>query len=48
MACAISRIRPNNVYRGVREPIDILMKVETHNHPDRDLAVSRRGDRLGR
>ena len=21
------------VYRGVREPIDILMKVETHNHP---------------
>src|SRR4029078_12961723 len=23
----------NNVYRGVREPIDILMKVETHNHP---------------
>jgi phosphoribosylformylglycinamidine synthase len=23
----------NNVYRGVPEPIDILMKVETHNHP---------------
>ena len=23
----------NNIYRGVREPIDILMKVETHNHP---------------
>ena len=23
----------NNVYRGVSEPIDILMKVETHNHP---------------
>jgi phosphoribosylformylglycinamidine synthase len=23
----------HNVYRGVREPIDILMKVETHNHP---------------
>jgi len=23
----------NNVYRGVHEPIDILMKVETHNHP---------------
>ncbi len=23
----------NNVYRGVAEPIDILMKVETHNHP---------------
>jgi phosphoribosylformylglycinamidine synthase len=23
----------NNVYRGVNEPIDILMKVETHNHP---------------
>jgi phosphoribosylformylglycinamidine synthase len=22
-----------NVYRGVAEPIDILMKVETHNHP---------------
>jgi len=21
------------IYRGVREPIDILMKVETHNHP---------------
>jgi phosphoribosylformylglycinamidine synthase len=21
------------VYRGVREPIDLLMKVETHNHP---------------
>ncbi len=24
---------PRGVYRGVREPIDILMKVETHNHP---------------
>jgi phosphoribosylformylglycinamidine synthase len=23
----------DGVYRGVREPIDILMKVETHNHP---------------
>ncbi len=23
----------DNVYRGVEEPIDILMKVETHNHP---------------
>jgi phosphoribosylformylglycinamidine synthase len=22
-----------NVYRGHREPVDILMKVETHNHP---------------
>ncbi len=24
---------PDGVYRGHREPIDILMKVETHNHP---------------
>ncbi len=24
---------PTGVYRGHREPIDILMKVETHNHP---------------
>jgi len=23
----------SNVYRGHREPVDILMKVETHNHP---------------
>ncbi|MEJ1961223.1 MAG: phosphoribosylformylglycinamidine synthase [Gammaproteobacteria bacterium] len=23
----------SNIYRGVSEPIDILMKVETHNHP---------------
>ena len=23
----------SNIYRGVREPIDILLKVETHNHP---------------
>ncbi len=24
---------PSNIYRAVTEPIDILMKVETHNHP---------------
>ena len=24
---------PEGIYRGRREPIDILMKVETHNHP---------------
>ncbi|HEY4341905.1 MAG TPA: phosphoribosylformylglycinamidine synthase [Steroidobacteraceae bacterium] len=24
---------PTGVYRGHREPVDILMKVETHNHP---------------
>ena len=37
----------NDVYGAIDEPIDILMKVETHNHPDGDFAVSRRGHGIG-
>ena len=32
-ARAISRIQRQRVYGACSEPIDILMKVETHNHP---------------
>ena len=42
-------VDPNSQrYRYVAEPVHVLMKVETHNHPDRDRAVSRCGDRIGR
>jgi phosphoribosylformylglycinamidine synthase len=35
-------------YGGVREPVDILMKVETHNHPTAISPFPGCGDRRGR
>ncbi len=44
----ISRIRSPASTARIAEPIDILMKVETHKPPDGDLAISRRLHRFGR
>ncbi len=38
----------SGIYRASREPIDILMKVETHNHPTAISPFPGRGHRLGR